>query len=239
MTIQPFLPEQWRAIDQLGHRVDDDLRRMEVGLTMGGEPTYIAAQDQESWQWRYAALGEDKRRIAGKLLQALQQRVAQPGSFCHYGLGKLYPGELSPRWALGCFWRLDGEPLWRHPKLLANDATSDRKTWQDAKTFMVELLACLALPPDAIITAYDLESTLPAGFVLPFLTVQYENQLTWQSCRWTDMQDKLTLMPGDESIGMRLPWSDLPTPEKFITEAQPAFDVAPIRPTASIPLAPD
>lgn len=239
MTIQPFSPDQWRAINKLGHRVDDDLRKMQVGLTMGGEPTYIAAKDQDSLQWRYTALGEDKRRIAGELLQHLQQRVAQSGSLCQYGLGKLYPGELTPRWAFGCFWRLDGEPLWRHPQLLASNSATPPKTWQDAKTFMVELLACLALPPDAIITAYDAAETRPKGFILPFLTVQHEGQINWQSCRWTGTEEKVTLLPGNESVGMRLPLSDLPKPEKFISEVQPSFDATPIRPIEPIPLAPD
>ena len=85
---------------------------------MGGEPTFVSVNDMESAQWNTEALGDDKLSLAKTLLLRLRDRFA-PKGLLHYGQGKWYPGEEVPRWALGVFWRKDGEPLWNDPALLA------------------------------------------------------------------------------------------------------------------------
>ena len=44
-----------------------------------------------------------------------------PGAVLNHSMGKQYPGEQLPRWALHCHWRADGEPVWNDPALLASD----------------------------------------------------------------------------------------------------------------------
>ncbi len=91
-------------------------------LTMGGEPTFVSIDDMDGAEWNTAALGAHKRERAGELLRRLWQRFA-PGGLLHYGQGKWYPGEPLPRWALSCFWRSDGKPMWQDPSLLADPET--------------------------------------------------------------------------------------------------------------------
>jgi uncharacterized protein (DUF2126 family) len=55
-------------------------------------------------------------------------------------MGKHYPGEQLPRWALGAHWRTDGEPVWRDWDLLAGDEDRDSATADDARLF-AQLLA--------------------------------------------------------------------------------------------------
>jgi uncharacterized protein (DUF2126 family) len=210
---------------------------MGVGLTMGGEPTYVSASDHDSLQWRYEALGDDKRRMGGRLLAELQTRLGYSGSLRHYGLGKLYPGEVVPRWALSCFWRLDGEPLWRRPDLLAADDTKGQHTWKDAETFIQELATCLTVSTEAIIPAFELNKRQPTGFVLPLLTTELNGGLGWQSCRWTGFNQGLVLLPGTSAAGLRIPLDTLTEAATLLSEAIPPLDSAPIRPEQIAPLA--
>ena len=117
---KPYTDEQWTQIESLGHEVDRLLEANNVRLTMGGEPTFVSIDDMEGPEWNIAAMGPNKRRLAGQLFCRLADRFAS-GPLMHYGQGKWYPGEQLPRWALGCYWRTDGEPVWRNPELIAKD----------------------------------------------------------------------------------------------------------------------
>lgn len=115
---KPYTDEQWQQVLALGEFVDKEYRDKDVRLTMGGEPTFVSIDDMESAQWNTEALGKHKLSLAKTLLLRLRDHFAAKG-LLHYGQGKWYPGEEVPRWALGLFWRSDGEPFWQNPDLLA------------------------------------------------------------------------------------------------------------------------
>jgi uncharacterized protein (DUF2126 family) len=150
----PYSDDQWAMIEALGHRVDADLEAGDVRLTLGGEPTFVSIDDMESAQWNDAALGDHKRALAGDLLLRLWRRFA-PGGLLHYGQGKWYPGEPIPRWALNCFWRPDGGPVWRDPELLARDAGNYGYTAEDAHRFSARLAHHLGLSESRLVPAYE------------------------------------------------------------------------------------
>jgi transglutaminase-like putative cysteine protease len=113
---KPYTPEQWKAIEALGHDIDRDMEKDDMRLTVGGEPTFVSLADPEGPEWNITATSEKKRVLAGALVKRLQGHFAN-GGLLHYGQGKWYPGEPLPRFALGCFWRTDGEPIWDDPVL--------------------------------------------------------------------------------------------------------------------------
>ncbi len=152
---KPYSEAQWQCIDAIGRQVDADLAAKDVRLTMGGEPTFVSVDDFESPQWTTAADGPGKRHAAEVLLERLHGHYA-PGGLVHHGIGKWYPGEELPRWALGIFWRKDGEPLWAKPELLANLARADAPLAAAIdQIFAARLAARLGLKPKYVQTAFE------------------------------------------------------------------------------------
>ena len=151
---KPYTDDEWRQIDSLGRRIDETLSSCDVRLTMGGEPTFVSIDDMDGVEWNFTALGSAKRQLAGKLVRRLKQRFA-PGALLHFGQGKWYPGESLPRWALGCWWRLDGVPLWNDDNLIADDTVDYGYGDAEARTFIHALAGALAVDEKHVIPAYE------------------------------------------------------------------------------------
>ncbi len=150
----PYTEEQWRRIEALGHQVDNEIVAGDIRLTMGGEPTFVSIDDREGAEWNTSAVGPDKRILAERLVRRLQQRFA-PGGFLHYGQGKWYPGEPLPRWALTCYWRQDGVPLWRDLSLIASSDVRSSYGPADAHRFATTLAKRLGVDPDYANPAFE------------------------------------------------------------------------------------
>lgn len=151
---KPYTEEQWQFIEALGHKIDAELEAYDVRLTMGGEPTFVSIDDMEGSEWNTAALGEKKRQLAGILLKRLRKRFS-PGGVLQYGQGKWYPGEPLPRWALGCFWRKDGNAVWQDELLMADESQSYNYTVADARRFIEQLARRLGIKPEYVIPGYE------------------------------------------------------------------------------------
>ena len=92
--------------------------------------------------------------LADRLLRRLHERW-HPGGLLFHGLGKWYPGEELPRWALSCWFRKDGVPLWNDPSLFA---ASDHDHGHDvalAERFARRSTAKLGLERHGLMPAYE------------------------------------------------------------------------------------
>ena len=225
---KPYTDEQWATINATGYKVDEDLQKGDLRLTMGGEPTFVSVDDMESAQWNTAADGADKRILAHDLIFRLRKNFG-PDGMIHYGQGKWYPGEPLPRWQYGLFWRKDGVPLWRNTRLIAREeriekiapeAPTRKSQPADAATFIAELARHLAVSGDNITPAYEdslywlwKEGKIPAGlnspvgYTLPLKWNYWTSK--WSSCKWTLKREQLFLVPGNSPIGLRLPLDSL------------------------------
>ncbi len=151
---RPFSDESWARLDSLGEQVDADLRRDDVRLTMGGEPTFVSVDDLESPEWNIAAVGPTKQALADELIRKLHARFA-PGGLLHYGQGKWYPGESLPRWAFGLYWRKDGVPIWKNADLIAKIDDPRKTDIADAQRMIEAITTRLGLETGYIMPAYE------------------------------------------------------------------------------------
>ena len=232
-TTKPFTDQQWTRIDTLGEAVDERLRRGDVRLTMGGEPTFVALDDATAAEWNTDADGEHKRELAGLLAERLREVYAQGGAV-HRGQGKWYPGETLPRWNIALQWRTDGEPLWQRHDLFADpwDGRADPSARARAEALAHGLTATLGLPESQLIAAYeDPLAALAARLREPEGPRPDESEPTeddiaeldaavrrptgwvlplvtgeeWLSPKWSFRRGRLVLIPGTSAVGLRLP----------------------------------
>ncbi len=157
---KPYTDDQWAAADDLGGRIETILDAGDVRLTMGGEPTFVSAEDTSTPQWQSAADGPEKRRLAQQLAERLAQRWA-PGGVIHHGQGKWYPGEDLPRWNIAITWRTDGVPIWKDAALLANPwgspavASASPKARGAVRELAWRIAAGLGVPATHVMPAFE------------------------------------------------------------------------------------
>jgi uncharacterized protein (DUF2126 family)/transglutaminase-like putative cysteine protease len=153
-STKPYSPQAFEEVNSIGKAVDSRLKKAKVGLTTGGEPTFVSATDMAGAEWNIDALGPTKKPLAHKLLQELKQEWTS-GALLHHGQGKWYPGEPLPRWALSCFWREDGKALWQDETLFADETKDYGLKQEDAQRFIQELSKKLGLDSTYINQAYE------------------------------------------------------------------------------------
>ena len=227
----PFTDDTWRELVAAGDRADATLARAGLAAWIGGEPTFTAREHQQEDEWQGGALGEDKWRRGRALAATLRDRLASGGIVLHR-MGKHYPGESRPRWALDVIARRDGGELWP-----MRDAI-DTGRIGEAERFGLALASALGVDA-ALHPAYEdpwevirAEATLPpaldprtaglddpeerrrlaqilargvgsaVGYVLPLARTTTN---AWMTDRWTFRRGELFLVPGDSPLGLRLP----------------------------------
>jgi uncharacterized protein (DUF2126 family)/transglutaminase-like putative cysteine protease len=230
----PFTEVEWLRVRQVAQGVDAEFLAHDVRLTMGGEPTYVGIDEPESPQWNIDALGTMKRTRGMALIQRLRARMA-PGALLHYGQGKWYPGEPLPRWALSCYWRADGVPVWKNANLIAQADQDYGFGPSDALRFMEALARRLQVSLENLLPAFDpeSESAEAVGYILPIRRRQPKGQLRWSSQLWFPRPERMVLSKGDSPIGYRIPTAVMPwvAPDELEYE----FDVEPFQDRVKLP----
>ncbi len=157
-----------------------------------------------------------KHELAEKLQRRLKHHFA-PGGLLHQGQGKWYPGEPLPRWALGIFWRTDGEPLWQDEALFADTTVPGTATLDAAAEFGRRVAATLGLPAGHLITAHeDVPKLLIDEALLPVNADPMQADLTQPGER--ARLARLLRLGLDKPAGLVLPLKAVEAPDGVVWE---------------------
>src|SRR5262249_20735680 len=200
-----------------------------------GEPTFTSRFEPSLPEWNGAAMGASKDARGRALADELRRRLA-PGAAMQHRMGKHYPGESLPRWAIEIIGKTDGTPLW--PDVDLGDGGPDaaeriaravaarlgvpatlhaayEDPWQVVRD---ESQLPVAIDPRAaglddpeerrrLARILDRGVGAPVGWVLPLARNARGDQ--WLTETWRFRRDHLFLLPGDSPIGLRLPLGSL------------------------------
>lgn len=230
----PYTDDVWAELLRGADRADAALVAAGLELTAGGEPTFTSREHPTAPEWNGAALGASKWQQGVRLAEHLRDRLA-PGAALVTRMGKLYPGEPLPRWALDICGRRDGLSVWPARTLPATDAPDRARAllaaiaaelgvddlavpafedpWrlvQDEAALPADLDPRTAGLDDAgtrarLARILDRGAGAPVGWVLPL----GRGADGWRTERWTLRRGHLFLVPGDSPIGLRLPLASL------------------------------
>ncbi len=172
--------------------VEGIFRRHGVVLTLGAEPTCVPLRPRGA-EWNFAATGPTKLRYARRLAAALV-KTALPGAVTVFAPGKLYPGEVNPRWALHVIARADGRPFF------AAGRGRRAATAADVRKFFTALGRRLGLAarPQKL---PDPSRRAGVAWVMPL----DRTRRGWRSPAWR-WESGARLLGAEGPAGLRLPW---------------------------------
>lgn len=193
-------------LDSLADAVNARLRQRGVRLTLGGEPTLVP-DNPEGTEWNFVAVGPTKLRYAYALAEQIITRYL-PGAVTVFSPGKRYPGEVNPRWVVNLLGNRDGSPIAHPVAAPRKQSASHRHARKVFKALLADLVAELALPPQAWADAAD--PTNPQGLTA-VLPLDHDGQ-HWITKRWPlpVRRKRLLLLNAEGPAGLRLPLDQLP-----------------------------
>jgi uncharacterized protein (DUF2126 family) len=196
-------------MDTLAERVQHRLSAAGIRLTLGGEPTLVP-ENPEGAEWSITADGPTKLPVARQLAEIFQ-RTVWPGSTLLYCPGKLYAGEVNPRWALRLLVRADGSPLAR-PQTPRSATTSPQPLRAENGTAWLDRLgAHLGVRFHPVLLRDPLDSQRRV-WAAPLTATEGDSpdDWHWQTGPWPLAEDLRELSGAPGPAGLRLPLAHFP-----------------------------
>jgi uncharacterized protein (DUF2126 family)/transglutaminase-like putative cysteine protease len=182
-----------KDLSKIAAHVEKTFDSEHVVLTMGGEPTFLP-EKPEGPEWSYAAVGASKLKYAYEFAEKVVEMFC-PEALTLYTPGKLYPGEVNPRWALHVLW-----PCSLPTSSSKENKPADTRTLKFIREHLVQKLGL----DNHWIRAADSRVPKKQVWVLPLDWREDK----WVSEKWDVRRFELSLTEGP--AGLRLPLQMLP-----------------------------
>jgi len=189
------------ALEATAAAIEARLQRAGIVLTMGGEPTFVPL-DPCGAEWTVAADGPTKLSYARAMAQQLQ-RLAWPNSLALFCPGKLYDGELNPRWALRLITSRTCQPLMCWSEAHVGSAATPNAAG------VADLVRGLGSTLDCPLHPLPLRDPLDPGRQVWAVPLAWDGQ-RWQSLQWTLPERWRELNRASGPAGLRLPLEHFP-----------------------------
>ncbi len=184
-----------RKMHKAAAHAQDLFDRQGIRLTLGGEPTFVP-KNPTGTEWTHAAVGPTKLTYAWKVAAHIRSSRL-PGAAVFFCPGKLYPGEVNPRWAIRLAANRDGTPLFQTPA-----PSRKRPPWNE---FAAELKRALGF------SAAWLELSDPRNPKAKVLAMPLDQRDgTWKSGAWRLAKKHCRLLDTEGPAGLRLPLNFFP-----------------------------
>ncbi|MEB3243178.1 MAG: transglutaminase family protein [Cyanobacteriota bacterium] len=208
-------------MDPLAERVRQQLSTAGIQLTLGGEPTLVPF-NPEGAEWSITADGPTKLTVARRLAEVFQ-RTVWPGSTLLYCPGKLYAGEVNPRWALRLLRNADGSPLAQRAHGAAPSPQAPPLQAQQAEAWMQRLGRRLGVRLQPLPLRDPLDErrrvwAAPLTALEPPLD-EPSQSWSWQAGAWPLAEELRQLSGAPGPAGLRLPLAHFPddVPRQVLT----------------------
>ncbi|MEB3334240.1 MAG: transglutaminase family protein [Cyanobacteriota bacterium] len=204
-------------METLAEGVRERLAAAGVHLTLGGEPTLVP-ESPEGAEWSITADGPTKLMVARRLA-AVFQRTVWPGSTLLYCPGKLYAGEVNPRWALRLLLRADGSPLVRGGAARQGDGATAPLKVDGAPAWLERLGELLGVRLQPLLLRDPLDDQRLAWAAPLTAAEEGDETWTWQAGAWPLAEELCLLSGAPGPAGLRLPLAHFPTelPRQVLT----------------------
>ena len=152
---KPYTEEQWAEIETLGHAIDADLKKGDVRLTMGGEPTFVSVDDPgRAGMEFHRRLAQEAHACPANSSSGCAEN-SRPARCCITARANGIRANRCRAGRSAAYWRKDGVPIWKDDSLIADESKNYGHGAKEAKELLTRIAKVVGADPKYLMPAYE------------------------------------------------------------------------------------